>query len=230
MKQVLNDSLILGAALTLFLYATGLALKKKYRLAILNPTLIAVLGIVAYLKATNTPFETYRQSTAILSFWLTPATVCLALPLYEKLTLLRRHWKSVTIGIMTGVLVSLSCTLLLCKLMHLTKEIYVTLLPKSITSPLGVVLSEELGGIPSITVACIIFSGIFGSVSCNAIFRLFHIRSSIARGIAIGSSSHAIGTAKAIEMGEIEAAMSSLALVLCGLLTILLAPVFAKLF
>lgn len=226
MTIFLGDSLFFGALITIACYAVGLLLRRRFKLAILNPTLISVLLVIGILSATGVSYETYMQGADKISYFLTPATVCLALPLYEKLNLLKKSWKAVAVGLLCGVLTSLVCILLLCLVMKLPKEIYATLLPKSITSAIGMDVSVELGGVGSLTVASIILSGIFGSITAEWVFRVMRIHSPVAKGLAIGASSHAMGTAKAVEMGRTESAMSSLALVVCGLLTVMLAPVF----
>lgn len=226
MTIFLGDSLFFGALITIACYAVGLLLRRRFKLAILNPTLISVLLVIGILSATGVSYETYMQGADKISYFLTPATVCLALPLYEKLNLLKKSWKAVAVGLLCGVLTSLVCILLLCLVMKLPKEIYATLLPKSITSAIGMDVSVELGGVGSLTVASIILSGIFGSITAEWVFRVMRIHSPVAKGLAIGASSHAMGTAKAVEMGRTEGAMSSLALVVCGLLTVMLAPVF----
>lgn len=222
----MSDSIFFGMVATIAFYALGLALQKRYRSAILNPTLISAVCLIAVFGHWEDGYAAYQPGGEILSQLLTPATVCLALPLYERLRLLQKHWKAVLVGLLCGVLSSLLSTLLLCKLMKLSPDIYATLLPKSITSAIGMGVSEELGGITSLTMACTVLTGIFGSMVCEAVFKLCRIHSPIAKGLAIGASSHALGTAKAAQLGQTEAAMSTLALVVCGLLTVVLAPVF----
>lgn len=226
MIAFLSSSLFFGAVLTIVCYAIGVRLRQRFQLAILNPTLLCVLMVIAVLSALGMEYEQYMYGADKLSYLLTPATVCFALPLYDKLALLKKSWKAVVIGLIAGVLTSLVCILLLCLVMKLPKEIYATLLPKSITSAIGMDVSVELGGVGSLTVASIILSGIFGSISAEWVFKLVRVHSPIAKGLAIGASSHAIGTAKAVEMGKTEGAMSSLALVVCGLVTVVLAPIF----
>ena len=155
------------------------------------------------------------------------ATVCLAVPLYEQLSLLKKNFKAVAAGIFSGVLASLVSVLGLSALFGLNHEQYVTLLPKSITTAIGMGISEELGGIVTITVASIIITGILGNVIAEFVCKVFKIHHPIAKGLALGTASHAIGTAKAMEMGPIEGAMSSLAIAVAGLLTVIGASVFA---
>ena len=151
------------------------------------------------------------------------------MPLYRQLTLLKNNIKAVAGGIASGVLASLVSVFLLARLFGLDHEQYVTLLPKSITTAIGLGLSEELGGIPTITVAVIIVTGILGNMIAEFIYKLFHIEEPVAKGLALGTASHAIGTAKAMEMGEIEGAMSSLAIAVAGLVTVIGASLFANL-
>lgn len=158
---------------------------------------------------------------------LTPATVCLAVPLYQKLELLKQNWKAILAGILSGVLTALVCVLAMSVMFGLSHQEYVTFLPKSITTAIGMGVSEELGGSVTLTVAVIIISGVLGNVFAPAVCRLFRIKEPIAKGIAIGSASHAIGTAKAMEMGEVEGAMSSLSIAVSGLLTVIGASIFA---
>ena len=158
---------------------------------------------------------------------MTPATVCLAIPLYEQWELLKKHYKAVFIGILSGVLTSLVTVFVLAKIMGLTHEQYVTMLPKSITTAIGMGVSEELGGYVTITVAVIVVTGVLGNILAELICKIFKIEEPISKGLAIGSSAHAIGTAKAMEMGDIEGAMSSLSIAICGILTVVLASVFA---
>ena len=229
MKEILIDSVFFGAFLSLAAYQAGLALKKKFRLAVLNPLLTSTFFVMAALLLLNIDYGSYNESAKYFSYLLTPATVCLAVPLYQQISLLRKNLTAVAGGITAGVLASLLSVFLLSKLFSLSHEQYVTLLPKSITTAIGMGISEELGGIRTITVAVIIVTGIIGNVLAESICKLFRIQEPIAKGLAIGTSSHAIGTAKAMEIGETEGAMSSLAIAVAGLLTVLGASFFAQL-
>lgn len=172
-------------------------------------------------------YEEYNEGAKYISYLLTPATVCLAVPLYEQLSLLKKNFMAVAVGILSGVLASLVSVLALAKLFDLNHQQYVTLLPKSITTAIGMGVSEELGGLVTITVAVIVITGILGNVIAEFICKIFKIHEPIAKGLALGTASHAIGTAKAMEMGQIEGAMSSLAIAVAGLLTVIGASVFA---
>lgn len=229
MNHMLIDSVFFGAVISLVAYEGGLLLKKKFKLAVLNPLLIGTVCVMAVLSLLKVEYTHYNESAKYISYLLTPATVCLALPLYRQMNLLRQNLKAVAGGIAVGVLTSLVSVFLLAKLFGLTHEQYVTLLPKSITTAIGLGISEELGGITTITVAVIIVTGILGNVTAEFVCRVFQIEEPVAKGLALGTASHAIGTAKALEMGEIEGAMSSLAIAVAGLITVFGASVFAQL-
>lgn len=229
MKEFLVDSAFFGAVLSLAAYEAGVLLKRRFRLAVFNPLLIATAVVILTLTLMKVEYSHYNESARYISYLLTPATVCLAVPLYQQMTLLKKNLKAVAGGITAGVLASLISIFLLARLFSLNHEQYVTLLPKSITTAIGMGISEELGGIRTITVAVIIITGIFGNVTAEFICKIFRIHDPVAKGLAIGTASHAIGTAKAMEMGEIEGAMSSLAIAVAGLMTVLGASIFAAL-
>ena len=226
--EFFENSLFFGAAVSLVAYEIGLLLKKKFKLAIFNPLLIAILCVMAVLMILDVDYETYNEGGKYISYLLTPATVCLAVPLYRQISLLRKNLKAVIAGILSGVLASMVSVLILAKLFGLSHEEYVTLLPKSITTAIGMGVSEELGGIVTITVAVIIITGILGNMIGETVCKIFHIEEPVAKGLALGTASHAIGTAKAMEIGEVEGAMSSLAIAVAGLLTVIGSSVFAS--
>lgn len=228
MNGVWEESLFFGAVVSLLAYELGLMLKRRFRLAILNPLLIAVICVIGVNAVMKVDYQTYNAGGQYLSYLLTPATVCLAVPLYEQLALLKKHLTAVICGIVAGVLASMVGVLICALVFGLEHELYVTLLPKSITTAIGMGVSEELGGIVTITVATIIVTGILGSVIADGVFALFRIEEPVARGLALGNASHAIGTAKAMEMGQVEGAMSGLAVAVAGLLTVVTASVFAQ--
>ena len=227
MKEFLSESIIFGAVLSLAAYEIGLLMKKKFKLAILNPLLIGTICVIGFLLIFRIDYEEYNEGAKYISYLLTPATVCLAVPLYEQLSLLKKNFMAVAVGILSCVLASLVSVLALAKLFDLNHQQYVTLLPKSITTAIGMGVSEELGGLVTITVAVIVITGILGNVIAEFICKIFKIHEPIAKGLALGTASHAIGTAKAMEMGQIEGAMSSLAIAVAGLLTVIGASVFA---
>ena len=224
MEKFFVNSVFFGAVISLAAYEVGLLVKRKFKLAILNPLLLAMISVMAFLVLFDIDYDHYNEGAKYISYLLTPATVCLAVPLYEQLTLLKKNFKAVIAGILSGVLASLISILGFSILFGLNHEQYVTLLPKSITTAIGMGVSEELGGIVTITVASIVITGILGNVVAEFVCKIHH---PIAKGLALGTASHAIGTAKAMEMGDVEGAMSSLAIAVAGLLTVVGASVFA---
>ena len=227
MEEFLTNSVFFGAVLSFLAYEIGLLLKKRFKLAVLNPLLIGILCVMGALAVLRIDYDQYNEGAQYISYLLTPATVCLAVPLYEQLTLLKENLKAVAAGIFSGTLASLGSVYLLSRLFGLNHEQYVTLLPKSITTAIGMGVSQELGGIVTITVAVIIITGILGNVIAEGVCKVFRIHEPIAKGLALGTASHAIGTAKAMEMGPVEGAMSSLAIAVAGLLTVIEASVIA---
>lgn len=230
MNDFFLGSVTIGVVISCISYFIGLAIKKKWKWPILNPLLIAILLVIGFLLFFKVDYETYNNSAKYLSYLLTPATVSLAIPLYQQIELLRKNMAAICIGILSGVLTSLVCILAFAFLFHLSHEEYITLLPKSITTAIGMGVSEELGGYAVITAAVIIITGVFGNMTAEALCRIFRIKNPVSKGIAIGSASHAIGTAKAMEMGQIEGAMGSLSIVVSGLCTVVGATIFAGFF
>ena len=229
MDNLFQTSLFAGVTVSLVAYLIGMLLKKKFKLAILNPLLISIVLTIIVLVVADVDYDTYNKGASYLSWFLTPATVCLAIPLYEQWTLLKKNIAAVALGLTAGVITSLVTVLVLSVFMGLSHEDYVTLLPKSITTAIGMGVSEELGGYVTITVAVIVVTGVLGNILGEFVCKIFRITEPISKGLALGASSHAIGTAKAIEIGEIEGAMSSLAIAVAGILTVVFASVFVKL-
>ncbi len=227
MKVVLTESAFFGVMVSLIAYGIGLQVKKKFKIAVFNPLLVSIVLVMVALSVCHVEYDVYYEGAKYLSYLLTPATVCLAIPLYEQVEMLKGNWKAIVLGICAGVITSLASVLAFCVLFGLGHEEYATLLPKSITTAIGMGVSEELGGYVTITVAVIIITGVLGNMIAELVCKLFRIEEPIAKGIAIGSSSHAIGTVKAMEMGELEGAMSSLSIAVAGLLTVAGASIFA---
>lgn len=227
-KELFQNSVFFGVLISIASYMFGLFLKRKFRLAIFNPLLISVIITIVAVLCLNIDYESYYSGAKYLSYLLTPATICLAIPLYEQFELLKHNWKAIICGVVGGVLSSLGSVLVMALLFGLTHEEYVTLLPKSITTAIGMGVSEELGGYVNITVAVIIITGILGNIIGEFVCRIFRIKEPVAKGLTLGTASHAIGTAKAMEMGETEGAMSSLSIAVSGLLTVVGASVFAQ--
>ncbi len=228
--ELLSNSAYFGVTVSLAAYAVGLKIKRRVKKPFANPLLISIVLVIVCLLLLRVDYESYKTGAQYLSYLLTPATVCLAIPLYQQIELLRKNWRAVLGGIAAGVVSSLVSVLALSAMFALTHEQYVSLLPKSITTAIGMGVSEELGGIVTLTVASIILTGVLGSVIGEWVCRIFRIREKVAVGIAMGTASHAIGTSRALEMGEIEGAMSSLSIAVAGLLTVAAASLFAGLY
>ena len=228
MKELIDNSVYIGVLISLASYALGVWLRKKTGLSFFNPLLVSIILVILFLSVSGISYSTYAESADYISFLLTPATICLAVPLYEQFKLLKKNWKAVVAGIVSGVVSSLVCIFLMALLFRFDHQTYVTFLPKSITTAIGMGVAEELGGYVSLAVVVIVITGVLGNVIAEAVLKLFKIEEPIAKGIAIGSSSHAVGTAKAMEIGQIEGAMSSLSIVVRGLLTVIGASLFAN--
>lgn len=228
MTDFFENSVFFGVIISLVSYGIGVLLKKKFKSPLLNPLLISIIITIAVLLILGIDYSKYYEGAKYISYLLTPATVCLAIPLYEQVELLKHNFRAIITGIVSGVVTSLCTILALAIVFRFSHEEYVTFLPKSITTAIGMGVSEELGGYVSITAAVIIITGVMGNIFAELVFRLFRIHEPVAKGIALGSASHAIGTAKAMEIGEIEGAMSSLSIVVSGIITVAGASVFAN--
>lgn len=229
LKTFLNDSTFFFVFLTLITYYIGVLLKNKFKSAIFNPLLISTALCIAVILVFKLDVTKYKEGTKFISFLLTPVTVCLAIPLYEQFEKLKDNWLAILLGIISGVVTSMALITGMCFAFALSKPEFVALLPKSITTPIGIAMSEKFAGIPSLTVAAIVITGIVGNICAELILKIFRIKNPVAKGIAIGTSSHALGTAKAMEMGEVEGAMSSLSIAVAGIFTVIFFSFFAKL-
>ena len=227
MNELLSGSVFFGAFLSLAFYETGLYCKRRWKHPLANPLLIAILLTILFLIVFRIDYSTYYAGAKYISYLLTPATVCLAVPLYEQFTLLKKNAAAILAGITAGVLTNVVLVLVLCMLFHLSHADYVTLLPKSVTTAIGMAISEKLGGYPALTATVIIITGVCGSLFAEPVCHIFGIKEPVAKGVGIGTASHAIGTSKAMEMGDVEGAMSGLSIAVAGLITVVAAAVFA---
>lgn len=209
-----------GVALTVLAFWVGLKIQKKTGWAVCSPLLIAIVLVCGVLLALDIPYEAYDQGGSLINLFLAPATACLAVSVYTKLDLLKRYWLPVLVGCTVGSLTSMGSVALLCRLFRLDEAMTASLLPKSVTTPIAVSIAEGHGGVPSMTVVAVLFTGILGSILAPLLIRLFRVREPLAAGLAIGASSHAMGTSKALELGETEGAMSGLAIGVCGIVTV----------
>ena len=229
MSDFFTNSVFFGVLLCLSAYQAWLFLRQKTKIAAFNPLLISIIIVIFVLAIFNIKFQDFYNSSKYISYLLTPATVALAIPLYSKLSLLKSNFKAIMSGLISGVLTSLISIFVMALLFGLSHEHYASMLPKSITTAIGIGVSQEIGGIPTITTAVIIVTGVFGNVTADIIYKIFNIKNPIAKGIGLGSSAHAIGTSKALEMGETEGAMSSLSIAMAGIITVIFASFFANL-
>lgn len=222
MKEVICSSPFFGITLSITAYAVGVWLNKKTGKALFNPLLISYLIIIPLLLVFNIPLEWYNEGGDIINMFLSPATAVLAISVYRQRELLRKHLLTVVMGSLAGSLCSIIVVSLLCALFGLDDALTASLIPKSITTPMAMAVSGSLGGISSITVLAVIVTGILGSIISPLLIKLFRIRNEIVQGLAIGASSHAVGTSKAVELGEVQGALSSVALVTSGVITVAL--------
>jgi len=227
-NDLVMSSAVFGVVISLVGFWIGSYLKKKFNYAVVNPLLIAIVFVIVILIIFKIDYSAYYSSARYLSYLLTPATVCLAVPLYSQVEKLKKNLVAILCAVFAGVLTSLTSVLAISVVFRLSHLDYVTLLPKSITTAIGMGVAEELGGVTSVTVPVIILTGIFGNLAGEFVCRLFRVTDPIAKGLGIGCASHAIGTSRAMEWGELEGAMSSLSIVISGIFTVVLAPVFAS--
>lgn len=205
-------------------------LKKIFKFPLLNPLLFSSFFTIIFLLVFNIDYTTYCDKVRILEYFLTPATVCLAISLYEQIEILKHNYKAIMIGVLSGIIMSMVSILIFSMLFKFSRTMYITLLPKSVTAAIALGISEELGGMSSLTVPIVIMTGITGYIIAEKVCSFFKIVEPIAVGLAIGSASHVMGTAKALEIGEIEGAMSSLSTVISGIFTVIMASFFSHLY
>lgn len=221
---------IFGILISLVTFEIGCFIYKKTKFSLFNPLFISIILIILFLTKFHISLDEYNKGGQFISFFLTPSTVILAVPLYKKIKLLKANALPIIIGICGGSSTGIFCVLLLCHLFKLSKPINISMIPKSVTVPIGIEISKQLGGLPAVTVATIVLTGIIGAIIGPSICNFFKIKDKVAVGIAIGTASHAVGTSKAIEIGDTEGAMSGLSIGLAGLITVFIAPIICKFF
>lgn len=227
MNELFASSVTLGILITIMFFWLGLVCQKKTTFPLANPMLIGITLTIIFLLVFDIDYESYNVGGQYFTYLLTPATVSLAIPLYERIVILKKHFFAIILGILSGVLANATCILALSKLFSLNHEQYVTLLPKSITTAIAMGLTAELGGVVAITIVAITITGLLGNVFGKTACKLFAIKHPVSKGLAIGNASHAMGTSRAMEMGEIEGAMGGLAIVVAGLSTTICASIYA---
>lgn len=225
----MSDFQYFGAFLTFATFLTAHALQKRFHLAILNPIFLSTVCCILILSLMGVDYQTYNQSAQVITWFLTPATVCLAIPLYEQLEALKNNWRAILAGVLGGALSALVSIWAMCRLFGLSHTLYVTLLPKSITAAIAKPLGDGYGAIIPLTLIAIMLTGVLGNSLGAEILTLIRVKEPVARGVALGTAAHAIGTTRALELGPVEGAMASLSLVTAGIATVVLMPLFVQL-
>ena len=228
LNEMLSESLFFGFALSLLSYWLGTVIQQKVKHPLCNPLLLSMIFCIVFLKLTNVTYETFNYGGKYINYLLTPATVCLAVPLYRQFQVLKDNMTAVIVSVLSGAVSCILVVLGLAAAADLDRALTVSLMPKSITTAIAMGLSEEIGGMPAITVMAVIMTGLFGNIIAQILFHLLHIEEPVAQGLACGTGAHAVGTAKAMEMGEIQGAMSSLSVVVAGIVTVAAAPVLLQ--
>ncbi|WP_294124842.1 LrgB family protein [uncultured Clostridium sp.] len=222
--EIISNNMFFGIFISLIAFEIGLFIYKKTKLPIFNPLLTATILIIYFLKIFNIDFDTYNNGGQFINIFLGPATIVLAVPLYKKLNLLKENFLPIFSGILVGSLVSVLSVISIATFLGLDNSLTVSLLSKSVTTPIGIEITNSLGGSSSITVLAIVLSGIIGAIVGPTVFKVLKINNPISRGVSLGTASHAVGTSKALEIGEQEGAMSSLSIGVAGIVTVFLAP------
>lgn len=230
MNNLFAETMYFGIVLSLLSYWFAVEIRKKFPYPILNPLLMSALISIVVLFIFDIDFETYNQGAQMITSLLTPATVCLAVPLYKQTHILMKHFNAILISLFCGCVAGMLSIVLICFLLKAPDSLLLSLLPKSITTAIAIGVSSLIGGNSTITVGAVVVTGILGAIIAKSVCHIFHITHPVAVGLAIGNSSHAIGTAKAIEFGEVEGAMSSLSIVIAGVFTVILAPIIVQIF
>jgi len=227
MEELLNTPLF-GILISILAFEVGLIIYRKTKIAIFNPLLIGIILVITILLQFDISIDHYNQGGSYILFLLGPATVILAVPLYRQIDLLKKNLVPILVGITVGCVSAITSVWFLAKLFNLEESVSISMIPKSVTTPIGIEISRQIGGLPSVTVALIVVTGITGAVIGPFVCKLFRIKDEVAVGVSIGTASHAVGTSKAIELGETQGAMSGLSIGIAGLITVFLAPLFMR--
>lgn len=228
--EIITNNLLFALVLSLASFEIGIYINRKTKLAILNPLLIGIIITITFLIVFKIDYKTYDNGGKFINMFLGPSTVVLAVPLYKQLELLKKNAKAIIVGIFCGTVIGIISIICISHLVGLDDTIIRSLAPKSVTTPIGISISDQLGGLIPITVLAIVGTGIIGAVIGPTVCKLCKIKDEVAVGVAIGTASHAVGTSKALELGEVQGAMSSLSIGIAGIMTVILAPLILKLF
>ncbi len=227
--EILTENILFGLIISLIAFEIGLLVYRKTKFPLFNPLLIAIALVISFLLIFDVDIDTYNKGGQFINMFLGPATVVLAVPLYKQLNMLKKHMMPILIGILFGSTVSVSSIILLASIFGMEKILTISLLPKSVTTPIGIEITTQLGGLVPVTVLAIVISGIIGAIIGPTICKVFKITNKVAIGIALGTASHAMGTSTALELGETEGAMGSLSIGIAGIITVFLAPIIYSL-
>lgn len=230
MNDILSQSTYFGFLITVGIYYISIQLKNKFKSNLLNPLLISTIIIVILLLLLGIKYDTYNEGAKYVSYFLTPTTVCLAIPLYKQIKILKKNIIAILIGILAGVLANATVIILFVKIFNMSNEIGTSLLPKSITAPIAIGLVDEMGGLSSITVFAVILSGIIGAAIAPTLFKIFKIDEEVSQGLACGTAAHGSGTTTALELGEVQGAISGLAIIVTGIITTIIVPIINNIF
>lgn len=222
--EILSENILFGVIISLLAFEAGLFIYKKTKFPLFNPLLIAIALVISFLLIFHIDVDVYNKGGQFINMFLGPATVVLAVPLYKQLQLLKKHLFPILIGILIGSSIGISSVILLANIFGMEKILTISLLSKSVTTPIGIEITNQLGGLTPVTVLSIVISGIMGAIIGPILCKIFKIEDRVAIGIALGTASHALGTTKALELGETEGAMSSLSIGIAGIMTVFLAP------
>ncbi|MEG0328385.1 MAG: LrgB family protein [Erysipelothrix sp.] len=225
MLNLIVSNPLFGIILTLGVYFAAQKLQEKTNFALLNPLLVSSIFIIILLSVTNVDYDSFNKGGSFLTMLIGPATVALAIPLYKNLDLLKKHYLVILVSILSGVIAHAILIGIFTFILNLSPELIATMIPKSVTTAIAIDISNQLGGITTLTISVVIVTGILGAALAPILNKFFKINNPIAQGLALGTSAHAVGTSKAVEMGEMEGTMSSLALIITGITTVLLAPI-----
>lgn len=220
MDAIINSPLF-GILLSIVAFLIGTWIRKKTGLVYCNPLIIAIILVIGFLLIFQIPYEAYDQGGSVINMLLAPATACLAVSIYSRIQMLKEHWLPILVGCTVGSLTSMLSVYGMCRFFHLDEQITYALIPKSVTTPIAISIAGAHDGFVPITVVAVLVTGILGSIMAPFLIRLFRVKDSMTAGIAIGSCSHAVGTSKALELGETEGAMSGLAIGICGMITVI---------
>lgn len=230
MKEILTDSVYFGVAVSLLAYMAGMWVKKKMPVSFMNPLLVAMLLVIKILMVLGIDYETYDAGAKYITYFLTPATICLAVPLYKQFRILKQNKMAILLGIFVGCLCHGLTIIGLATWLKVEDEMMLSLLSKSVTTPIALGICHEVGGVSGITVLGTTIAGLMGAIVGPAVLKVAKITEPVAQGLGIGAASHAVGTSKMVEVGEVQAAMSSLAIVVTGLMTVVVVPILLQVF